>query len=204
MMARVTITSVPDRLYFSCRIRNYDDGKALRQFGKMLTTFPFSKLARRGPVLRIYAIEHTEPPLVEREFPVGTESSIILNHIGEFMRPDCAAEIDTFWDLWIFGGDWELKPAAVTLICFGPEFEHSSRIRSDDHLRIEFGPEARFLPIPGVEGSLRMGQSNLRSLLKLTSDLERSLNLEWRQVWSESGANFSEVLKQAVSQYSVN
>ena len=31
----------------------------------MLRVFPFSKLAKRGPVLRIYAIQHVEPPLVE-------------------------------------------------------------------------------------------------------------------------------------------
>lgn len=201
---------MPDRLYFSCRIRGFDESpesglsKALRQFDKMLAMFPYSKLARRGPVLRIYAIDHTEPPMLEREFPIGTEIPMISSDVREFMRPDCAAEVDTYWDLWIYDGDWKLRPAAVTLICFGPDFDHGARAGADDHLRIEFGPDARFLPIPGVEGSLRMGQSNLRSLLKLTSDLERALDLESRQVWSESGANFAEVLKQAVSQYSVN
>ena len=191
---------MPDRLYFSCRIRGFDEAKALRQFDKMLTAFPYSKLARRGPVLRIYAIDHAEPPLMEREFPVGADVSALQSDVREFMRADCAAEVDTFWDLWTFDEDWKLRPVRVTLICFGPEFEHDQ----DDHLRIEFGPDARFLPVPGLEGSLRMGQSNLKSLIKLTSDLGRSLDVESRQVWSESGANFAEVLKQAVSQYSVN
>ena len=34
--------------------------------------------------------------------------------------------------------------------------------------------------------------------------LKRSLKLDRRQLWSESGANFAEVLKQAVGTYHVN
>ena len=49
-----------------------------------------------------------------------------------------------------------------------------------------------------------MGQSNLRSLLHLVRDLERELDIESRQVWSESGANFVEVLRGALSSYNVN
>ena len=49
-----------------------------------------------------------------------------------------------------------------------------------------------------------MGQSNVKSLLHLVGDLERVLDLERRQVWSESGANFAEVLKQALGTQHVN
>jgi hypothetical protein len=191
---------VPDRLYFSCKLRNADTENVLRQFGKLLAKFPFSKLAKRGPVLRVYAIQHAEPPLMEREFPSGTEVAVILDAAREFMHGDCACEIDTSWDLWQHDGDWKLQPAAVTLAAFGPEFDNEQ----GDQLRIEFGPDAKFLPIPNLEGSLRMGQSNLKSLLHLVSDLERSLDVQSRQVWSESGANFAEVLKQALGSYNVN
>jgi hypothetical protein len=167
----------------------------------MLERFPISKLARRGPVLRVYAIEHAEPPALEREFPPDTEVGEIIGAAREFMQADSACEIDTYWDLWIYeANDWKLGPAPVTLIGYGPDFEHEQ----DDHLRIEFGPDARFLPMRGVEGGLRMGQSNLKSLLHLVGELERGLDLEKRQVWSESGANFAEVLRQALGQYSVN
>ena len=67
-----------------------------------------------------------------------------------------------------------------------------------------FGLDALFLPIPGVDGSLRMGQSNLRSLLHLVKDLEEVLDIESRQVWSESGANFADVLRMALGTYNVN
>ena len=49
-----------------------------------------------------------------------------------------------------------------------------------------------------------MGQSNLRSLLHLVKDLEGVLDIESRQVWSESGANFAEVLRMALGTYNVN
>jgi hypothetical protein len=206
--------SVPDRLYFSCWLKDNRTQPLLHQFQKLLESFPFSKLAKRGPVLRLYALEHAEPPLMEREFPAGVEMALVIDTCREFMQPDTACEVDAFWDLWQYdpsrvagrqlvgeSGDstdgWNLSPVHVRLACYGPEFNNGL----GDHLRIEFGPDARFLPVPGVEGSLRMGQSNLKSLLHLTSALERRLDVVRRQVWSESGANFADVLKQAVGNY---
>ena len=191
-----------DRLYFSCRLKTPAPAGTLRQFGKMLGVFPFSTLAKRGPMLRVYAIRHSEPPLVEREFPVSEDIAgtcgDILKAAGEFLQSDCAWEIDTYWDLWQYdGSEWHLRPAAVTLACYGAEFENEH----GDQLRIEFGPDARFLPVAGLEESLRMGQSNLKSLLRLVGDLERALDLESRRVWSESGANFADVLKQALGTF---
>ncbi len=172
----------------------------LRHFGKMLAVFPFSKLAARGLVLRVYAIEFAEPPLVEREFPPGTEPSVILDAAREFTHEDCAVQVDAFWDLWQFDGDWQLRPAPVTLACFGPEFDNEI----GDHLRIEFGIDAHFLPMPGIEGSARMVQSNVRSMLHLVKEIDERLDLERRKLWSESGENFAEVLAHSLGIFNVN
>jgi hypothetical protein len=69
---------------------------------------------------------------------------------------------------------------------------------------IEFGVDSRFLPQPGIEGSLRMVQSNVRSLLHLVGEIDGNLDLERRQLWSESGVNFAEVLAQSVGSFHVN
>ena len=189
-----------DRLYLSCWIRGFDESNMLRHFEKVLGLFPFSQLAARGPVLRVYAVEHTEPPQMEREFSKSAVPATIVSAAREFAHEDSGVEVDSSWDLWQFDQEWKLAPASVTLLCLGPTFENEN----GDHLRIEFGPDARFLPIAGVEGSLRMGQSNLKSLLRLVSQIEQKLPLEKRTLWSESGMNFADLLAETIARYGVN
>ena len=172
----------------------------LRHFETLLSLFPASRLAKRGPVLRVYAIDQSEPPASEREFLPGAEAAEIVAIARETGAPDCAVEVETAWDLWQYDMDWKLRPAAVTLISLGPEFENEI----GDHLRIEFGLDSRFLPIEGVDESLKMGQSNLRSLLHLVNQIEASLPVDGRHLWSESGANFAELLKDMVTKFQIN
>jgi hypothetical protein len=192
---------VSDRLYLSCWIPGYNQSNMLRHFGRMLSLFPFSKLSKRGPLIRVLALEHSEPLLFEREFTPGADPKDILESAREFMQDDCACEIDAAWDLWEHNGDeWKLAPISVTLICFGPNFDNEL----GDQLRIEFGLDARFLPTPGVEGALRIGQSNIRSLLHLVEEIDRVMKPERRTLWSESGANFADVLRQLLGTLNVN
>jgi hypothetical protein len=172
----------------------------LDHFETLVSLFPYSKLAQRGPVLRVYAIERAEPPILEREFPPGPSAEEIRVYASELTRGDCSVEVDAAWDLWQHEEDWKLGPALVTLVCCGPDFDNEN----GDQLRIEFGLDSRFLPIEGLDGSLRMGQSNLRSLLHLVSQLETALPLERRKLWSESGANFAEILVETLNRFDVH
>ena len=173
----------------------------LRHLSRMASVFPFSKLAQRGPVLRIYAIEHTEPAQFEREFTPGTEVKTILDSIREISIEDCAVEIDAHWDLLDHNGEeWKLAPVPVTLAAFGTAFDNEQ----GDHLRIEFGLDAKFLPPAGIEGAMRAGESNIRSLLHLVDEIQRVVKPERRALWSESGANFAEVLRRTLGGIHVN
>src|SRR5882724_3997664 len=167
-----------DRLYLSLWVRGFNEVNMLAHFGKLLDLFPFSKLAKRGPVLRVYAIEQIEPPLIEREFPLPAEISDIIEGALEFTQPDCSVQIEASWDLWQYDSDWKLRPAPVTLACFGPAFENEN----GDHLRIEFGIDTHFLPQPDVEGSARFVQSNVQSMLSLVGQIDEALDLERRQL----------------------
>ncbi len=169
----------------------------LRHFGKMLDVFPFSKLAVRGPIVRVYAVEFAEPPLLERPFDPGASVADIIAAARDFTQPDCCVEIETDWDLWQHHDDWKRRPSAVTLSCFGSAFEREN----DDHLRIDFGLDSKFLPSEEIEGSLRIQQSNLRSLLHLVSEIDKALPVERRLLWSESGANFAQVIEEALEQF---
>ena len=171
----------------------------LRYFEKLLSLFPFSQLTQRGPVLRVYAIERAEPPQMEREITKPVDTAALVMGAREFAHADSGIEVEAAWDLWQFDGEWKLGPASVTLVCQGPEFE----TEDGDHLRIEFGPDARFLPMEGVEGSLRMGQSNLRSLLHFVGEIEKNLPLENRRLWSESGRNFAGVVAEMINGWNV-
>jgi len=201
---RVQSKSVSDRLYLSCWLRGFSESNLPRHFETLLALFPFSKLAARGPVLRVYAIEMSEPPLLEREFPPAgppaATAVAMTEAASEFVDSDCALEVEAAWDLWQWDGEWKLAPAAVTILGFGPGFESDA----NDHLRIEFGPDFRFLPMEGVEGSLRMGRSNLMSLLHLVGDIERALPVKKRRIWSESGVNFAELLAETVARLEIN
>jgi hypothetical protein len=166
----------------------------LRHFETVLGLFPFSSLAARGPELRIYAVEHIEPPQLEADFPPRTDPADVIAAAAEFTLDDCVCEVDTAWDLWQFAGDWKLAPASVTLAFFGPMFDNEL----GDHIRIDFGLDALYLPDPNIEGSLRMSQSNLKSLVTLSHQIEEALKLERRQLWSDSGENPAQAIALAL------
>jgi hypothetical protein len=194
-----------DRLYLSCWVRGFNEGNMLRYYGQLLDIFPFSKLSQQSQTLRVYAVDYAEPPAAEKPFDPGVITADILDAAKSFSGADCAIDFDTCWDLWQYDGkDWNVAPAGVTLTCLGPRFEPDLNDGLQDHLRIDFGLDSRFLPIPGVEGSLKMQQSNLRSLLHLVQQVEKKLPLSRRNLWSESGENFVDLLKQSLGEFPVN
>ncbi len=169
----------------------------LRHFGKMLDVFPFSKLAKNGPIVHVHAINYAEPLLLERPFDPGVAVADMIAAARDFVQPDCCVEVEAAWDLWQHRDDWKLLPSTVTLSCFGSAFEREN----DDHLRIDFGLDSKFLPSEDIEGSLRIQQSNLRSLLHLVSEIDKALPEERRLIWSESGANFAAVVEEALEKF---
>jgi hypothetical protein len=186
-----------DQLYLSYQLRNFSPQTMLRHFEKLLRLFPHSRLARQPSTFKVIAVNYNEAPVLEIPLspPVALES--VLAAAKDFENADSCYRLETFWDLWQFeDGEWKILPARVALCCFGPKFEHES----DDHLRIEFGIDAHFLPQPELPKSMRMIQSNIKSLLKLVHDLDDALPVDTRRLWSESGENFSEKLHQALSQ----
>jgi hypothetical protein len=185
-----------DQLYLSYKLRNFGAQNMLRYYEKVLRIFPFTRLARQASTFKVLAVDYNEPPVVEIPYPPPVPIEAVLAIAKDFENPDAAYRLESWWDLWQFiDQDWKLAPSRVALCCFGPEFEHES---SDD-LTVEFGIDAHFLPQPDLPNSLRMVQSNIKSLLKLVHDLDDALPEETRRLWSESGENFSEKLQHALS-----
>jgi hypothetical protein len=97
--------------------------------------------------------------------------------------------VDGWWDLFRFDRAWELTPVRVTLLCFGPEFDNEEK----DQVRIELSTADELLPDTTLPEGLRKAQSNLASVARLVHDMEQSLPIERRRLWTESG-DFAERL----------
>ncbi len=210
-----------DQLFLSYWLRNYNDATMLRNYEKFLRLFPFSRLANQASTFKIMAVDPSEPVVAEIPYPPPVPIDDVLAVAKDFQNADACYRLETWWDLWLYEGDWKLSPARVALCCFGPEFNQSpsSDPRSlevprtpvlafpnpDEDaaigcaLEIEFGIDANFLPQPDLPDSPHMIESNIKSLLKLVHDLDDALPVETRRLWSESGENFAEKLHQALS-----
>ena len=184
-----------DQLYLSYKLRNFNAQNMLRQYEKLLRTFPFTHLALQPATFKVLGVDYNQPPVIEIPYPPPIPLDAVLAVAKDFENPDSCYRLETWWDLWQFEADWNLAPSRVALCCFGPEFEHES----DDDLTVEFGIDAHFLPQPNAPNSVRMVQSNIKSLLKLVHDMDDVLPVETRRLWSESGENFSEKLHQALA-----
>jgi hypothetical protein len=189
------VTDMADQLYLSYWLRNYSEQNMLKNYEKLLRLFPYSRLTQTPSTFRILAVNPTEPPVLEIPYPPPVKPEDVLAMSRDFQNADACYRLETWWDLWQFTTDWELQPSRVALCCFGPEFEREE----GEHLQIEFGIDAHFLPQPSTENSLPMVQSNIKSLLKLVHDLDDGLPVETRRLWSESGENFSEKLHLALA-----
>jgi hypothetical protein len=183
-----------DRLFLSYRLTGFTASNMVRHFERMLRPFPFSKLSDAPRTLRVHAVSFAEPALYEESFAPDVSLDTIVPVIREYLAPDCAATLESEWDLWQHDADWQLMPAKVELQCFGPSFETDS----EDDLRIDFGPDSYFIPDPSMPDGAFMAQSNIRSLLTLVERLDAELQVERRLLWTESGENFADRLAAVV------
>lgn len=194
---------VADHLYYSCWLRNYSALNMLRQYGRMLELFPFSPVNPADSVLRIQAVSTAEPALAERAFLDPVDPKAVAAEAGEFLHDDCAYSFDTWWGLWTFDRDWKLGPARVSLHCFGPRFNDSpvgDEERQAEHLRVDFGLDSWFLPQAELPNAAWYARSNLKGMIKFVQSLDEALPVERRAMWTESGGNFAERLRDAAAE----
>ncbi len=169
----------------------------LRQFEKLLRLFPFSQRAQPQSEISILAVESTEPALLERPINGPVDIGEMVQFFGEHTGPDIAYQLESWWDLWQFDGDWKLAPARVFISCFGPEFDNGTGRESEEQedLRIDFGVESYFLPQPEIAGSAKLVESNIKSLLRLVHEVDTALAVAKRRLETESGENFAQRLQ---------
>lgn len=172
----------------------------LRHFEKLLRSFPFSQREQPQTTVSILAVNMGEPALLERPMNGPIDVSEAMAVFPDYTGDDIAYEVDSWWDLWTFDGDWKLAPAPVLLSCFMPAFDNGTGepATQQEDLRIDFGVDSRFLPDTEIVGSGRMIESNIRSLLRLVHELDTLLPISKRLLQTESGENFAARLQQVL------
>jgi hypothetical protein len=183
---------MPDQVCLSLWLRGFNQKTMFDRFRELLHAFPFSNLRPGIGALRVYAIEFTEPGLSEQMFAHEVDPDTVMEFVQEFQEPDCAYLVEGWWDLWRYDGGWQLAPSPVVLSCFGPLFENDE----GDHLRLDLGPEDFFLPLDGVPDAARKAHSNLQSIVRLAHELEERLPVSRQNLWSESGEDLAERLRE--------
>ncbi|MEZ5403069.1 MAG: hypothetical protein R2729_25545 [Bryobacteraceae bacterium] len=182
-----------DRIYLSYWLRGFTEYNMLGTFEKVLRKFPYSRMKQQA-VARVHAIDMNEAPQSEHTFEELPDASMYVRLFREFEHADSAYQVETWWDLWRYDGEWALGPVPVTLTLFGPLFPSDL----GEQILIEFGLDSQFLPQPGLAGSLTPVRSNIRSLLHLDEDLRKALPVDKRTLWSETGESLVERLQAAL------
>jgi len=188
---------MPDRLSLSLWLRGgVTPQNQYRALDKVLRAFPFSKLSTGASTLMIMAVDWSEPPVAEYPLETAPDPEEVIRLAKEFKESDTAIQLDTYWDLWgKLDADWQLLPAPVSILSFGRDFDRDG----GEDFRIDFGTESRFLPQGGA-ASLKMVQSNIKSLLRLVHELDDILPVEKRHLSTESAENFAAKLQDVLGE----
>jgi hypothetical protein len=192
---------VTDQLFLSIWLDRHAQINRLRHFQKLLRLFPFSQREQPQSTVSILAIDVTEPPLLERAMNGPVDLADLETTLADYKGDDIAYQVESWWDLWQFEEDWQLKPARVTISCFGPDFDNGTEREAgaQEDLRIDFGVDSSYVPEESVPGGARMVESNIKSLLRLVHELESALPVANRRLETESGGNFADRLHQALT-----
>jgi hypothetical protein len=200
-----------DRFHLSLWLRDFDESQMLDRFRILLDAFPSSKVRPRVRTFRIYPLSWNEHPVLEEDFAEeGAETSYVLSLASEFFHGDYAYEASVFWDLWVFQknggpGAWKQTPAPVSLLCLGPDFEEGSR--EHGHLEVDFGFDTPFRANQGLPDAESRAlardyrerlQENIRKLLAFVHELNQRMPLERKLLWTESGENFADTIRQSM------
>jgi hypothetical protein len=188
---------VADQLSLSIWLERGSRANRLRHFATLLRLFPFSQREQPQSTISVQAIAETEPPLLESPINGPLEASEVLEAFEQASGDDIAYSVESWWDLWLYDGDWKLAPARVELACFGPAFDNGTERSAGEQedLRIDFGLDSHYLPRPELPGSGRMTESNIKSMLRLVHELDSALPVAKRQLETESGENFADRLQ---------
>ena len=178
----------------------------LRYWKRALGEFPASASAPGIQSFAIYPFRWSETPVLQQTFGEGADMDHVVGLAREFLHEDYAYEAQLNWNRWVqkpreVSGRRHRIPAAVSLVCLGPEFDREGLEQHCD-LQINFGLDSAFLPTeeewalsgagPNRDLASLWMRENVRQLWGFVRQLEKKLPLAKKLLWCESGENLAE------------
>lgn len=136
-----------NQAYLSVWCKDFSEGRMLEQFGKFLSTVPFSKTKPGFTYLVIRAVDASESPLLEQDpSSVPLDAGGIIDLAKDYLHSDTCYEVSSAWDLWVYEGDparWQLAPQPLEILCNGEDYDDGFW-RENGHIQVNFGFEHLF------------------------------------------------------------
>jgi hypothetical protein len=191
---------MPDFLYLNLWLRDFGEPTMLTYWRQAIEVFPASAQAPGVRALTVYPLDWNQTATMEDAFLDGGSAEQALELAQEFLHSDCAYEARMSWDLWVPKSEdpsdgWERKPHGVSIICLGGQFARDGE-EDSSNIEINFGPEGNFLPPdlwdldPEEKQEVMAGpqmRENIDKLVSYARDIEKTLPVVRRRLWSESG-----------------
>ena len=216
-----------DQLYLSLWFPNFRFEALPAALVSVLRQFALISGEKRVAVATVYPINFTESPTYQRiyvnddraEENPDTSGSIIENAVAEAteqLHDDMAYEFEMRWKLWSpqpgrptsepsddesaqLDPLWQLHPATVRVIGFGPAFDDAS-FDQNGHIRVDFGLDTPWVMEDSLEDdeldelAQKRIQQNIEMLLAFTLSVEKHCGISSRLLWTESGEPLAEKL----------
>jgi hypothetical protein len=187
-----------DSVYLNLWFPTFTAQEMLPRALTVLRQFPFSKTLPGVGYLAVRALSWSEPLVCSQTFEGRADPESALRLAGEFLHEDNGYELETAWDLWVPGEQydtWASEPRPVLFRIHGTEFEEGT-FRQDGHIQVDFGPDRPFLyeDLELSEIGQQRVQANLHKLVSFSAAVEKNCGLSGRALWSESEENLAEKL----------
>jgi hypothetical protein len=153
----------------------------------------------------VWPVSWSETPVLQRVYgrgERGAEPKQAVEDALELLHDDYAYEFQIGWALWELeaataGLDprWTRSSRLVRVTGFGPLFDECA-YEQEGHIRIDFGNDAAFLEEEADLDAVgaRHVEENVRQLVGLANDIEKSSGATTRHLWSELGESLAQRL----------
>lgn len=185
---------MPNYAFLSLWFRDFTIEKGLAHLEALLTLFPLSP-ARPGFRLLIRSLDEAQSPTLEAELLAAPGA--VQKLAAQFLHDDTAYEVTAYWDLWQARPnagaalDFQQAPSAVEFTLQGEAFDNA-RYRESGHVAVNLGPELLYLGPADIpwETHHRYTRENVRRLYAYLRQVEKSLPIAERRLWSEGEVDF--------------